>query len=115
MTKENKECPCPEGQVRDKFGKCVMPEITFTGFIMSFHTSALFHLGELAHPETGQKKQDLGLAKHTIDTLVLLEKKTNGNLNDNEKQLLTNILYELKMRFVQANKENATESSSKEE
>ncbi len=102
MSTKKKQCPCPEGRVRDASGKCVMPEITFTTFIMSFHTSALYHLGELPHPESGKKTRDLELAKHTIDTLALLEKKTRGNLEKDEDQLLSNVLYELKMRFVQA-------------
>jgi hypothetical protein len=97
---ENKECkPCPEGQVR-KDGKCVMPEVTFTAFVMSLNTSALYHLGELSDPATGEKNQDLVLAKHTIDTLKLLEEKTQGNLNDEEKDLLKHVIYDLKMRYV---------------
>ena len=97
---ENKECkPCPEGQVR-KDGKCVMPEVTFTAFVMSLNTSALYHLGEISDPATGEKNQDLVLAKHTIDTLKLLEEKTQGNLNDEEKDLLKHIIYDLKMRYV---------------
>ena len=98
---ENKEdCkPCPEGQVR-KDGKCVMPEVTFNAFIMSLNTAALFHLGEISDPASGEKNQDLVLAKHTIDTLKLLEEKTRGNLNGEELDLLKHILYDLKMRYV---------------
>jgi hypothetical protein len=40
------------------------------------------------------------LVKHTIDTLELLEEKTKGNLSDEEKDLLKNALYDLKMRYV---------------
>jgi len=96
---KNDECPCPEGQVR-KDGKCVMPEVTFTAFVMSLNTSALFYLGEISDPATGKKQQDLVLVKHTIDTLQLLEDKTKGNLTDEEHALLKNALYDLKMRFV---------------
>jgi hypothetical protein len=97
---KNEDCkPCPEGQVR-RDGKCVMPEVTFTAFIISLNTSALFHLGEISDPITGEKDQDLVLAKHTIDTLKLLEDKTKGNLDDEERDLLKNIIYDLKMRYV---------------
>lgn len=97
---KKEECkPCPEGQVR-RDGKCVMPEVTFTAFVMSLNTSALFHLGEISDPATGLKNQDLVLAKHTIDTLKLLEDKTQGNLDGEEKDLLKNIIYDLKMRYV---------------
>lgn len=102
MTDESTECkPCPPGQIRQD-GRCVMPEVTFTTFIMSLNTSALFLLGELENPETGEKGLDLVLAKHAIDTLQLLQTKTAGNLADKEKELLDNVLYDLKMRYVKA-------------
>ncbi len=91
---------CPDGRVRDASGRCVMPEVTFSSFILSLNTSALYHMGELPHPETGQRVVDRELAKHTIDILVLLAGKTKGNLESDENELLTRILYELKMRFV---------------
>jgi hypothetical protein len=97
---KNEECKqCPEGQVR-KDGECVMPEVTFAALVMSLNTSALFHLGEMSDPVTGEKNQDLVLVKHTIDTLKLLEDKTKGNLNDEEQDILKHILYDLKMRYV---------------
>jgi hypothetical protein len=97
---KKEECkPCPEGQVR-RDGQCVMPEVTFTAFVMSLNTSALFHLGEISDPATGEKNLDLVLAKHTIDTLKLIEDKTKGNLNGEEQDILKHILYDLKMRYV---------------
>jgi hypothetical protein len=97
---KNEECkPCPDGQVR-RDGKCVMPEVTFTALVMSLNTSALFHLGEISDPATGDKQQDLVLVKHTIDTLQLLEDKTKGNLEDDEQDIIKNVLYDLKMRYV---------------
>ena len=73
---------------------------SFSSFILSLNTSALYHMGELPHPETGQRVIDRELAKHTIEILVLLADKTKGNLESDENELLTRILYELKMRFV---------------
>ncbi len=102
MEKEEKKCgKCPDGQVfRD--GRCVMPEVSFTALVMSLNASALLHLGEISDPAGGGRRQDLEMAKHTIDTLALLQKKTVGNLDDEEQQLLQNVLYDLKLRFVQA-------------
>lgn len=91
---------CPDGKVRDASGRCVMPEVTFASLVLSLNTSALYHMGELPHPETGRKLVDRELAKHTIDTLMLLDGKTKGNLDPDEQELLTRVLYELKMRFV---------------
>ena len=91
---------CPDGRMRDASGMCVMPEVSFASFVLSLNTSALYHMGELPHPETGQRIIDRELAKHTIDTLTMLADKTQGNLGVDEAELLTRILYELKMRFV---------------
>jgi hypothetical protein len=93
---------CPEGRMRDDQGRCVMPEVTFSSFLLSLNTSALFHMGELAHPQTGEKVVDLDLAKHTIDTLSMLFDKTKGNLDNDEQELFTRVLYELRLRFVRA-------------
>lgn len=82
-----------------------MPEVTFMAFIVSLNTSALFHLGEIADPETGKKIVDFSLARHAIDTLVLLQEKTKGNLDPDETEMLKNILYDVKIRFVQAVKD----------
>jgi len=83
-----------------------MPEVTFAGFILSLNTTALYHLGELAHPETGERNVDLELVKHTIDTLTLLGDKTRGNLDRDENELLSTILYDLKLRYVKAKDKN---------
>ncbi len=100
VEKNQKNEFCGEGQVPDKQGRCVMPEVTFSTFVMSLNTSVLYHLGEIADPETGGKILNIDLARHAIDTLVVLEQKTKGNLTEEEAELLKNILYDVKMRFV---------------
>ncbi len=111
MSEQSQNCkPCTGGRVRNEAGKCVMPSVTFTSLVLSLNTTALFHLGELAHPEGGEMSVDLELVKHTVDTLVVLRDKTVGNLDDDESQLLEKVLYDLKMRYVKV-KDN---TSSKE-
>ncbi|MEN8188588.1 MAG: DUF1844 domain-containing protein [Thermodesulfobacteriota bacterium] len=106
MSETNEQdCPCEDGKVPDKHGRCVMPDVTFEAFIMSLNTSVLFHLGEIPDPVTGARKVDLDLARHGIDSLAVLEEKTKGNLTSDEDQMLKNILYDVKMRFVAAAKE----------
>jgi len=80
----------------------MMPAVSFTSFILSLNTTALFHLGEIPHPETGQKVFDLELARHAIDTLAMLEEKTKSNLDSKEQDLISRVVYELKMRFIKA-------------
>ncbi len=80
-----------------------LPPVDFPSFLISLGTSALFHLGIVPDPATGQPgEKHLALARHTIDTIELLEQKTQGNLSDQEVALLQNLLTELRMRFVEA-------------
>jgi hypothetical protein len=79
-----------------------LPEISFSSFILSISSSALLHLGEIADPQSGEKKKDLTLAKQSVDIIALLKEKTKGNLTEEEEKLLKHLLYDLRMRFVQA-------------
>jgi len=76
------------------------PEINFPTFVVSLNASALLHLGAIEDPTTGQKTKNLPMAKQTIDILSMLEEKTAGNLNNEEKNLLKNILYDLRLMYV---------------
>ncbi|MEW6327206.1 MAG: DUF1844 domain-containing protein [Thermodesulfobacteriota bacterium] len=78
----------------------VLPPVDFSTFIFSLNTSALVHLGEIADPVTGKRERDLVFAKHTIDTIAMLQEKTRGNLTKDEEALIQHILYDLRMRYV---------------
>ena len=60
----------------------------------------MYHFGDFPDPVTKETRRNLPAAKQTIDILTLLKTKTEGNLDEDEKQLLGGILYELRMRFV---------------
>jgi hypothetical protein len=79
-----------------------LPEVNFTSLIISLSSSALFHIGEIADPQTAEKKKDLPVAKHAIDTIGMLKEKTKGNLTDEERQFVENILTDLRWRYVNA-------------
>ncbi|MBW2310680.1 MAG: DUF1844 domain-containing protein [Deltaproteobacteria bacterium] len=79
-----------------------LPEVNFSSFLLSLSSSILLHLGEIADPQSGEKKRDLALAKQTIDIITLLKDKTKGNLTEEEQNLLEHLLYDLRMRFVKA-------------
>jgi len=79
-----------------------LPEVNFATFVFSLSSSAILHFGEIPDPATGDKNTNLPMAKHTIDILGMLEEKTEGNLTEDESQLLRNILYDLRMRYVKA-------------
>jgi hypothetical protein len=75
-------------------------EITFEKFIASLYMTALLQLG-LVHEQGGQPTADLIGARQTIDTISLLGEKTKGNLTSHEEHMLSNILYELRMAYVE--------------
>jgi len=83
-----------------------LPTVDFHTFVLSLGSSALLHLGELEHPEVGAPQVDLPLAKHTIDILVMLEEKTRGNLTPAEEKLIGSLLYDLRLRYVEAQKKS---------
>jgi hypothetical protein len=62
------------------------------------------HLGEAPSPETGKVEQDLALARQTIDLIGMLEEKTRGNLEGEEERLVAQVLYDLRIRFVERSK-----------
>lgn len=77
-----------------------MPEVTFSTFVISLASSALVHLGEVPNPETGTMTPDPQLAKHSIDTLAMLRKKTHEGLTPDEDKLLNSMLYEVQMKYI---------------
>lgn len=77
-----------------------LPEVNFAGFIMSLNTQALICLGEVPNPQGGEIDQDLPAARQMIDILGMLKEKTRGNLERYEAQLLDQILFELRMKYV---------------
>ncbi|MBN2034715.1 MAG: DUF1844 domain-containing protein [Deltaproteobacteria bacterium] len=79
-----------------------LPEVNFSYFLVSLSSSALLHLGEIVDPQTGQRKADLPLAKHSIDIIAMLREKTKGNLTDEEQKALESILTDLRWRYVKA-------------
>jgi Domain of unknown function (DUF1844) len=78
-------------------------QLTFNAFVISLASSAAIHFGDLPDPTTGgQSEPNLDGAAQMIEILGLLEEKTKGNLTEDERLLLEQVLYELRMRFVQA-------------
>jgi uncharacterized protein DUF1844 len=76
-------------------------EMSFSTFVMGLTTQALMHLGEIADPVQQRVAHDLPAAKQMIDLLGILRDKTKGNLDAAEEQLLGEVLYDLRMRYVE--------------
>jgi hypothetical protein len=79
-----------------------MSDISFTAFIVSLASSAAMHFGDIPDPDGGRRPEpNLEGARQMIDILALLEQKTKGNLTAEERQVLEQVLYELRLRFVE--------------
>jgi uncharacterized protein DUF1844 len=76
-------------------------EITLGTFLMSLSTQALMCLGEIPNPLTGNPEPDLVAVRELIDIIAMLQEKTRGNLDAQETRLFENILFDLRMRFVE--------------
>ncbi len=77
-------------------------KMDFSNFILSLNASAMIHLGDIPDPNTKERGVNLHSAKHTVDILELIQDKTRGNLTDEEKKLMDDVIYSLRMRYVQA-------------
>ncbi|HEX5474954.1 MAG TPA: DUF1844 domain-containing protein [Vicinamibacterales bacterium] len=76
--------------------------ITFAGFVLSLATTAAVHFGDIPDPNTGEPGEpNLIAAGQMIELLAILQEKTRGNLEADESKLLDDLLYELRLRFVQ--------------
>ena len=79
------------------------PALSFAAFVLSLAHTAAVHFGDIPDPVSGQAgRANLPAAQQMIDILSLLEQKTRGNLSPEERQLLDQILYELRLRWVDA-------------
>jgi hypothetical protein len=95
---EAQQAASPQGQAQEPF------QIDFSTFIMSLTSSAFYHLGDIADPETGKTETNLPAVQQTIDMLIMLREKTQGNLTEEEAKLLEQLIYELQMKFVAKSK-----------
>ena len=88
--------------------------LTFMGFVLSLASTAAIHFGDIPDPITGQRAEvNLDGAAQMIEILALLDQKTRGNLTAEERQILEQVLYELRLRFVQASGVSQTSAGGK--
>jgi hypothetical protein len=84
------------------------PPVSFVAFILSLASNAAVHFGDLPDPMTNETRPpDLDAASQLIEIIAMLEEKTRGNLSAEERQLIDQILFELRMRYVEAKKDQS--------
>ena len=79
-----------------------LPEPSLKTFLSGIAGQVLINLGLFENPTTGQRVRDLEQAKYSIDLIAILQDKTRGNLTDEEDKLFKTIVYDLRMRYVEA-------------
>ena len=92
-----------EGQKRtleDKKPSTPLPAMDFPTFLFSISSTALLHFGDIPDPITNKKEKNLPMVRQTIDIIDTLKEKTKGNLTPEEENLIDNILYDLRMRYI---------------
>jgi hypothetical protein len=82
-----------------------MPPADFSTFVAMLVNNVMMFLGQIPDPVSQQPRRDLAQAKHTIDILLMLRDKTQGNLTAEEDQLLQELLPQLQMAFVSASRQ----------
>ncbi len=78
--------------------------VDFTSFVLGMAQTALFQMGLIQLPGSEQPKKDMPGARQTIDIIAMIEEKTRGNLTDDEKKVINDTLFQLRMAFVEMNK-----------
>ncbi|MBW2147519.1 MAG: DUF1844 domain-containing protein [Deltaproteobacteria bacterium] len=92
---------------RRQYQDVPLPEVNFTNFVFSLVHSAMLALGSLPDPATGKTEKHLSLAKHVVDTLGMLQQKTQGNLTEEEQRLIDESLFDLRMHYVKEKEKSA--------
>lgn len=81
------------------------PNDLFLGLVASLQASAWMQLGKIMNPLSGKVERNLDRAQETIDLLGVIQEKTRGNLHPDESRLLEQILFELRMNYVEERKQ----------
>jgi len=83
-------------------------QLNFQNYVTSLGFQAMIFMGEIPNPVTNETEKNLEQAKFLIDTLVMLREKTKGNLISKEEDVLNTTIYELQMKYIEANKNEAS-------
>jgi hypothetical protein len=81
-----------------------LPDTDFATLVLSLNHGARVNLGDAPDPATGTAVANPILVKQTIDLLAVLQEKTQGNLTSEEERILEQVLYDLRMRYVEVTK-----------
>lgn len=107
FTKKRVDETWKQGVLKDEPARAshsAQERLTFANFVTSLGLQALMNMGDIKAPGSERIEVDLDAAKETIDLLVLLKEKTKGNLTNHEESLMTSLIADLQLKFVQHKK-----------
>jgi hypothetical protein len=90
-----------------------LPPASLESLISMLASQALLALGAIPDPRSGQRYLSLDLARHYIDLLTVIEQKTKGNLDEQEQDMVSGTLYELRQRYIHMASSAATAAGGK--
>jgi hypothetical protein len=93
--------PCPSIPQNQPLPTSFLPP-SFSLLVATFASQATVAFGHVPHPIDGKTEVRLGLAKHAIDMLTVVEQKTKGNLAPDEAAMLDSVLHQLRLAYVEA-------------
>lgn len=79
--------------------------VSFSDLVLMLATMAAVHLGEVGDPVTGETHKNLPAAGQMVDLLTVVQQKTQGNLDTDEAQLVDSLLYELRLKYIEASRD----------
>jgi hypothetical protein len=92
LKQQEHDQPPPQGE---------LPTASFPVLVSTLASQALVTLGQIPDPYTGKSELHLTAAKHFIDTLAMLAEKTTGNLLPDEAAMLTDVIHQLRLAYVE--------------
>lgn len=95
-----KDEPRDDGRRRRPEGEEFLPPLEFTSIVILLYFPALIQLGLMDDPVTGERAENLDLARRNIDLLDLLRDRTKGNLENEEKEFLEGAVDQLKAAYL---------------
>ncbi len=100
----------------EKFNDEQQQQLLFVMLIQQHEQIAMMGLGKTENPQTGKAEKDLKSAKYAIDTIVMLEKYTKGNIPKEISGYVTETLNKLRLGFADEKKrENKSSDTEKNE
>ena len=101
MTENDKDTKTGAGPDAPPIGEPFLPPLEFSSLVILLYFPSLIQLGLMDDPASGERRENLVLAKRNIDLLDLLKDKTKGNLDEEEEKFLAGVLDQLKMAYLQ--------------